>query len=260
MWGIFRPKSYRKSLPTSDKQFLLQYATTMSQRTANLLKWVITLCIPFALASFVIGVVIGDWLPSFEYNNRVAPDAFGWEKEERLELALVAVEYLSVRDSAENSIYLLEEQTLPGSNDPLYNEREISHMIDVKHLTDAIRRGGWLLAIISVACTTLLLYRNETEPTAYRAIRNGGYATFAILVGIGLFMAVAWNTFFVQFHELLFPEGSWTFSMTDSLIRLFPEKLWQDVGAFIVGGTFLLGIVCLLVGRWLLKRTEKQKK
>ncbi len=229
----------------------------MSQKTANILKWVITLCIPFALASFVIGTVIGDWLPEFEYNNRVAPDEFGWEQAERLELALVAVQYLSVRDSAENSIYLLEEQRMPGSDEPLYNEREISHMIDVKHLTDRIRRGGWVLAIIAVAGTTLLLYRSETEPTAYRAIRNGGWATLAILVGIGLFMAAAWNTFFVQFHELLFPEGSWTFYYTDSLIRLFPERLWQDVGTFIVGGTFGLGVVCLLVGRFLLNRTKK---
>ncbi len=229
----------------------------MSQRTANTVKWIITLCLPFALASFAIGTVIGNWLPQFEYNNRVAPDIYGWEKEERLELALVAVEYLSVRGSAEETIYLLEEQINPDTGEPLYNEREISHMIDVKHLTDAIRRGGWVLGIVVVAGVTLLLYRNETEPTAYRAIRNGGYAGIAILVGIGLFMAVAWSTFFTQFHELLFPAGSWTFYNTDSLIRLFPERLWQDVGAFIVGGTFGLAILCVLSGRFLLSRTAK---
>lgn len=229
----------------------------MSQKTATIIQWVITLCIPFMLAAGMIGVVIGDWLPAFEYNNRVAPDLYGWEKADRLELALVAVEYLSVRDSAENSIYLLEEQRMPDRDEPLYNEREISHMIDVKHLTDRIRWGGWVLAIIVVAGTTLLLYRTETEPIAYRAIRNGGWATIGILVGLGLFMIVAWNTFFVQFHELLFPAGSWTFYTTDSLIRLFPEKLWQDVGAYIVGGTLGLGILCLLAGRFLLNRTKQ---
>jgi integral membrane protein (TIGR01906 family) len=164
---------------------------------------------------------------------------------------------LEVRDSAENTIYMLEEQTMPDSDEPLYNEREISHMIDVKHLTDQIRRGGWILAIVAVAGITLLLYRNETEQTAYRAIRNGGYATIAILIGIGAFLLLAWDVFFVKFHELLFPDGTWTFYYTDSLIRLFPEKLWFDVGTFIVGGTLAAGIVCLLVGQWLLNRTKR---
>jgi rsbT antagonist protein RsbS len=35
---------------------------------------------------------------------------------------------------------------------------------------------------------------------------------------MGLLVALAWNFVFVQFHEILFPPGTWTFNFSDYLI------------------------------------------
>ena len=232
----------------------------MDNRLTAIIKWTVTLCIPFMLAFYVISMVIAPWYPRWEYAKASFPsDNYGWSDAERLELALVAVEYLRAGGDARETIYLLEQQTMPGSDAPLYNQRELDHMVDVKLRTDAIKRLAWILSILVVGGITLLLYRQGTEETAYRALRNGGYTTIGILVGVGIFIAAAWEVFFVQFHELLFPPGSWTFAFTDSLIRLFPNQFWFDVGVVIVVGTLLFGLLISLIGYLLVRRVESEK-
>jgi integral membrane protein (TIGR01906 family) len=137
---------------------------------------------------------------------------------------------------------------LPGSDVPLYNEREIGHMIDVKNVADGIKRLVWLSGLIVFGGLFLLLLRPATRSEAYRAILSGGIATTGLLLIIALFILLAWNVFFVQFHELLFPPDSWTFAYTDGLIRLFPEKFWFDVGVIVSVGTFLEGLAVTIIG------------
>ena len=68
---------------------------------------------------------------------------------------------------------------------------------------------------------------------------------------------VAWPIFFVQFHELLFPPGTWTFAYSDSLIRLFPEQFWFDIGVLISGVTLVLGVIVTLIGYVMSRRTAR---
>lgn len=44
---------------------------------------------------------------------------------------------------------------------------------------------------------------------------------------------------------------------TDSLIRLFPEQFWFDVGVIISGGALLAGILVAVLGYGLLKWSER---
>lgn len=219
----------------------------------NILQWIVVLILPWALAGTIITLVVRPWYPRFEYAKAdFPPDPFGFTQEQRLSLALVAVEYLQSKGSAEETIYLLRQQTLPdGSGKLLYNEGEIQHMIDVKHLTDTIRTLAWGLGLVATSICVYFLYRRETTPLAYFALRRGGLVTVAMLVAIGVFLIFGWETFFVKFHELLFANGTWTFPMSDSLIRLFPERFWFDVGVLIVGGTLLSGILIAAAGHWL---------
>lgn len=220
----------------------------------RILHWVLVLTMPFLLGFSVMTLVISPWYPTWEYGKEDFPaDSFGFTQEQRLELALVAVDYLERWDSAENTIYLLEEQTLPGTSDPLYLPSEISHMVDVKVLSNLLRIIAIVLAIVTIASLVWFAARGETQ-LLYRTLMRGGIATVAILLAIGLFIVAAWDVFFVQFHELLFPPGTWTFNYSDSLIRLFPERFWQDVGILIVGSTLVSGIVLAVVGYFALRR------
>ena len=218
------------------------------------LQWTITLAIPFMLAAFMIGIAINPWYPRWEYaKSSFPPDVYGWTQDQRLELALVSVEFLSVRGSAEDTIFMLEEQTFPDSDELLFTPNEVSHMFDVKVRTNLIRRLGIVLAIIVVGGVTYLLRWQPTERTAYISIRNGGIATIAILAFFGVAIGLFWEWFFTTFHEVLFPAGNWAFPYSSSLIRLFPDEFWFDVGVVIVGGTFVLGVFVAIIGHFLVR-------
>jgi integral membrane protein (TIGR01906 family) len=66
------------------------------------------------------------------------------------------------------------------------------------------------------------------------AVSRGGWLTVGIIAAILLAIMINFNTFFVYFHRVFFEGDTWMFRYTDSLIRLFPMRFWQD--AFIIVG------------------------
>lgn len=216
------------------------------------IRWLIVIGMPFMLGLGTIRAIIAWDYPGFEY-PRIAPDRFGFTEEERLELAHATLDYLRRPEPSGEVIHMLEELRLPGTDTPLYNQREIGHMIDVKDVTDGLKRIVWISGLGVIGGLLLLLFPSSTRAEGYRAIFHGGIATTGVLLFIALFILLAWNVFFVQFHELLFPPDSWTFAYSDGLIRLFPEKFWFDFGVIVSVATFLEGLLVTAIGFFLVR-------
>lgn len=157
---------------------------------------------------------------------------------------------------------LIANQTLPDGT-PLYTDDELSHLIDVKHLTDTIRIMG-LSALVLLFTFLISLYPPRPRRFALQRTAVGGLllipAAFLLLIGIILL----WPLFFVKFHELLFADGTWTFNETSGLIRLFPELFWFRVGQTIltrmlIAGT-ITGITSLAADLYLNHRSNRQEE
>ncbi len=124
-------------------------------------------------------------------------------------------------------------------------------MRDVKQLTDTIRLLALATAVAVIGSLLLLWRRPQTRKRAYLAVGQGGLLTLILLSGITGLILFGWSFFFYQFHGLLFSAGSWSFSPTDSLMRLYPEQFFFNVGLIMSMGTWLLGLVTLLTGYFL---------
>jgi integral membrane protein (TIGR01906 family) len=222
----------------------------------TIIRWLVLIGMPFFLGLGSIRAIIAWDYPSFEY-DRIEQDRFGLSPEERLQLAHATLDYLRRPEPSHQVIHLLEELRLPGTNEPLYNEREIGHMVDVKDVVDGMKIILWVAAVLVIGGFLVLFLRAETRTDAYRALMRGGIVTTSILLAIALFILVAWPIFFVQFHQLLFPPDSWSFAYSDSLIRLFPEQFWFDFGVILSVGTLLEGILVAAVGYLLLRSSRK---
>jgi len=221
----------------------------------TIVRWLVILTMPFFLGlGMVRGVIAWDY-PAFEY-GRIAPDRFGFSLEERLELAHGTLAYLQRTEPAAEVIHMLEELRLPGTERSLYNEAEIGHMIDVKNLTDVIRRIVYVTGAIVVGGLLVLLVPRRTRHFGWRTLFLAGLATVIALALIAAAILIVWPIFFTQFHELLFPPGTWTFSYSDSLIRLFPEQFWFDIGIIISVGALVLGVAVTLIGYIMSRRTR----
>lgn len=224
-----------------------------SDLTTNIVRWVVIIAIPFLLTLGLVRVLIG-WdnpsYPEWSYGH-IAPDAYGFTVEERTELADATQAYLRRPEPSEEVIFMLEDLRLPGSDQPLYNEREIGHMIDVKDVADTFRTVMWVLLVVVVGGLIYLFWRDRVSGAD--ALFKGGVVSATAVLAIMLFMGVAWSVAFTLFHNLFFASGTWTFNYSDSLIRLFPEQFWFEFGLLWFGSIFVAGLILALVG-WLLRR------
>ena len=61
------------------------------------------------------------------------------------------------------------------------------------------------------------------------------------------------------FHHLFFTGDSWLFYADDSLIRLFPEKLWIDGFSLAAGLTAVFAVLILILSRLFQRRPRAEK-
>jgi integral membrane protein (TIGR01906 family) len=115
-------------------------------------------------------------------------------------------------------------------------ERERAHMADVRNVFAAFAALAVLAVLVLV--NEALLWRREAW--FRRAVRRGAVVLAMLVIVLGLFAAVAFDTVFETFHELLFPAGSFDFAADSKLIQLFPDQFWFET-------SLLLAIVILVL-------------
>ncbi|HEY75596.1 MAG TPA: TIGR01906 family membrane protein [Thermoflexia bacterium] len=225
----------------------------MDRTWPKLAHFLIVLTLPLVFLAVSLRAVTGHWLVRWEYGKPdFPPDPYGLTTDERIRLASVCVDYLTTGAG----IDLLADLRLSGG-EAAFNERELAHMVDVKRVFWSILWAGVVAGAVVVGGTAALAARPATHPRAPTALMGGSILTLAILVGVGGLMLTQWNVFFTGFHELLFPPGSWTFPTSDTLIRLFPERFWMDVGMTVVG-MIVVQAVIVGVGAFLWQRSERR--
>lgn len=202
---------------------------------------VCTVLLPVALTFLGLRLMLSHAFPEIEYRLPGFPaDEYGFSLQDRLHWSRISIDYLLNG----SDISFLGDLNFPDGS-PLFNARELSHMRDVKNVVQPVlwvgygvwflivglglwaRFGGWWIIYIS-------------------SIRRGGWLAVGMVVFIGIFAAVSFWQFFTVFHELFFKGDSWQFLFSDTLIRLFPMRFWQDAflfaGALDVIGGLTLGL------------------
>lgn len=225
------------------------------KRLNTIIYWLVAVSLPFFLGFGTIQMVTSHAFLRWEYGkSNFPPDRYGFTQEQRLELASPSITFLQSLEPPEIAIHLLVEQEIDGK--PIFNQRELDHMVDTKVRTDLLRLISWITGLIVVLGTVYLSSQKADGGTrlAWNALFSGAVFTGAILGVITLYILVGWDSFFTRFHELLFPPGTWTFGYDETLIRLFPEKFWFDVGILIGAGTLFEAILIGVMASWTNRR------
>lgn len=219
----------------------------MKNRMSQLLSWLVALLVPLALIGLGLRVLLTPLFLQIEYNMPYfPPDEYGFTKEDRLKWAPYALDYLV---NNEDISYLADLRFDDGT--PLYNERELSHMDDVKRVTQGAL-NIWYISLALLVMLGIWSWRGRFDYAqhgmqAYRqGLMRGGWLMIGLAIAIGLIVVVGisvnphvfWN-FFVGFHRLFFEGDTWMFLYSDTLIRLFPLRFWQD--AFLLAALIALG-------------------
>jgi integral membrane protein (TIGR01906 family) len=206
--------------------------------------WIITLILPFILLMTSVRALLTPVFVRFEYNTPwFPPDSYGFTLQDRLKWSQISLDYLL--NSTGPSF--LADQRLPDGS-PLYNERELSHMVDVKNLVQKVI-GVWYILLAVLLILGLWAWRGHWWPYFWLGISRGGWLTIGIIILILLAIFINFNTLFTDFHRIFFTGNSWIFLYSDTLIRLFPLRFWQDAFTLMGAFTLLAGLVLALVGR-----------
>ena len=214
----------------------------MSNLITRILRASLVLLIPIILILGSARLMATDAYLAFEYGKaNFPPDTYGFTPQQRFILASTNIHY--VRAHLPNNE--LSKQTLNGV--AVYNEREVTHMADVKGVFQIIMRV-WQLAFILFLVLGLILWKNGQRMALTSSIHWGGLVTSGIVLSIALLAAVAWQSWFNVFHLFFFKPGSWLFSYSDTLIRLFPEKFWVDATLTITAFSLAGGLLLMFAG------------
>ncbi|MDX9953336.1 MAG: DUF1461 domain-containing protein [Anaerolineae bacterium] len=194
------------------------------------------------------------WFPRWAYGRAgfrragFPPESYGMAPAERLNLAEACITFLNLpHDRTLLSTLRLSDGSVA------FNERELQHMDDVKIVYDRLTTWALLAAVLGL-CAAWALHRRGEPAAIWGALSDGGLLTLVLLILLAGLMAVAWETFFVGLHGVFFQPDTWRFYYTDTLIRLFPEMLWQLAGTVVVVIIIVTAFVLALLGRIIQRR------
>ena len=197
----------------------------------------LVLLIPILVVFGSVRLLATDAYLAFEYGKTsFPPDVYGFTPQQRFELASTNIHY--VRAHLPDNI--LAVQALDGT--PIYNSREVSHMADVQSVFQAILRV-WQVAFVLLLLLGFFLWQKGEHRVFAAAIQSGGFLTSGMILTIAVLAIFAWQFWFNVFHLFFFQPGSWLFSYSDTLIRLFPVEFWFDA-------TLTISILSLIGRQW----------
>ena len=211
------------------------------------LVWIFTLLLPIMIVFSIVRLLMTPVFPHIEYNMPAFPDdPYGFTKTERLKWSKISIDYLIKGQD----ISFFDSYKLPDGS-PLYNDRELSHMDDVKFL---VRRGliVWNFSGFFFLLSVYLVLRTTNYQALKTGFRRGGYLTLGIIMAVLMAVAINFNVLFTQFHSLFFEGDSWIFYYSDTFIRLFPIRFWQDSFIYVGVISLILSIAAIkLPGKWI---------
>lgn len=208
----------------------------------RLLLFIIIILVPLVIVVTAIRVALTPLFISIEYRlPGFPPDEFGFTTEDRLFWADYSIDYLLRRISHQD----LTDTRLPNGT-PLFNQRELTHMLDVQILTHQVLLvwRGILLLLMTVI---ILAVTTNMSRELVDSFKRGALLTILIIFTVLLYLAINFNQLFTQFHQLFFEGDSWLFLMSDNLIRLFPLRFWRDIFIFIGGLSALISLLILMI-------------
>ncbi|WP_354350955.1 TIGR01906 family membrane protein [Pseudarthrobacter sp. PvP090] len=218
-----------------------EHALNAKPVAPRVMQVLLAVCFPVILLVLAVRAVASPLFLWVEYNRPGFPgDGYGFSTDDRMTYGSYVVDYLS---NWAGPRYLGE--LVHRSGDRLFEDGEVSHMADVKLVILSAFGAGVLLILLSLIAVIYL--RRRSPGGVRRGLFAGSIITLVVITGLGALAVLGWEQFFAQFHSVFFASGTWTFSLQDTLIRLFPAQFWVDGGIAIAGLVLLASLVTLVL-------------
>lgn len=159
--------------------------------------------------------------------------------------------------------YLTIEVPINGQPTPLFKERELMHMRDVRELfqkTFFVQEIALAFVVLYVAGVVIRYRRGAIHRLARQVLVAGAAITVVLALAAGA-MVVGFHWLFTQFHLISFANDWWMLNpRTDRLIQMFPDGFWFDVAMGVGLLTLAESVLIALLGYVVLRRGARQSQ
>ena len=157
-------------------------------------------------------------------------------------------------DNTENLLAYLKDNASLNKN--WFSDKDILHMVDVKHLYDVSFKVMIICLIIFFITTIIIIITKKTKTLLYiTQAFNKTLTIFILLIAIltGI-ITYNFNSFWIKFHTILFSNDLWLLSPDESnLIKMVPEEFFISLITRIIIHIFIVFFL-LLITNIVLKR------
>lgn len=142
-----------------------------------------------------------------------------------------------------------------------FSEKEKEHMLDVRILINKIKYI-YYFSLLSFLLLVYILYAKSKKSrigfidVLSKILLFSGLLVFCTYIILFPFIIFYFNTSFVFFHLVFFPNGNWIFPQDSLLINIFPAQFFMDSIVIIFLITLFQAIVLLSIGYWLRKQVK----
>jgi integral membrane protein (TIGR01906 family) len=208
------------------------------------LSWGLVPVVPLLITGGVIAFAV-NFQPLYEYgfNRYDVGQTTGLADAELSKAASGLIDYF-------NSDEELIDVTVEKDGRPfrLFNDREITHLKDVKALIRLDYTVFLVSLVYAAVIAGIMLYRRKPRRLAAPLFWGGVLALVIVLARAALAIA-DFSTFWVNFHLISFVNDFWLLDpRTDYLIMLFPEGFWRDAMIFVDAIILTLTITVTVIG------------
>ena len=212
--------------------------------------------VPFFLITTNLLIIVNSgWLYSYGFEKYDIPARTGIEQPELMRVAGEIKEYFN-NDAARLDV----RAVVHGVEQPLFNEREILHMIDVKAQIQGL---GFLqrlafFSMVGVALGGIAVWgRAATLRLLGRGFLYGSLVTIGLLAALGVGALIGFGPLFTLFHRLSFSNELWILDpRTDYLIMMFPQGFFMDATLITAGLSLGQAALTGMVTGLLLRRDQ----
>ena len=179
------------------------------------------------------------------------------EMDELMKVTVKMMDYLRGDRDSLDIVAVIDDE-----NKEFFNEREKSHMADVRDIFVGALMVRWCalgLAALMLINLWLLLYWKDIKVLLFRAYLATVGGLLAIIAAVGIWAFIDFTGAFYKFHALFFSDYEWILDMrTSRLINILPEGFFVDTAIRIVV-IFILFILIMGAVLLLLKKVNIRK-
>ncbi len=147
-----------------------------------------------------------------------------------------------------------------GEERPLFTQREIIHMRDVKGLVQGVYTVQWITFgfVVAYGMTCLAVLRLSASAMLAKRLLWGGGFTLAAIAVLGLASLIGFDAVFLKFHQIGFSNDFWKLDpRIHNLIAMFPQGFFLDATLFIAFLTMAKAALLMAIsGGYLLWRRK----